>query len=57
VESGQGFKKRPERFRFQEDWVIDLSGGEILAFRTPGDWKDREQGEHLHHGFPNRERR
>jgi hypothetical protein len=57
MESGQGFGKRPERFRFQEDWAIDLSEGEISAFREPGIRKTENRGERLHHGFPNRESR
>jgi hypothetical protein len=44
VESGQGFGKRPERFRFQEDWAIDLSEGEISAFREPGIRKTENRG-------------
>jgi hypothetical protein len=44
VESGQGFGKRPERFRFQEDWVIDLSEGEISSFREPGIRKTENRG-------------
>jgi hypothetical protein len=44
VESGQGFGKRPERFWFQEDWAIDLSEGEISAFREPGIRKTENRG-------------
>jgi hypothetical protein len=44
VESGQGFGKRPERFRFQEDWAIDLSEGEISAFRELGIRKTENRG-------------
>jgi hypothetical protein len=44
VESGQGFRKRPERFQFQEDWAVDLSEGEISAFRELGVQKIENRG-------------
>jgi len=44
VESGQGFGKRPKIFRFQKDWVIDLSEGEISTFREPGVRKIENRG-------------
>jgi hypothetical protein len=44
VESSQGFGKRPERFRFQEDWAVDLSEGEISAFWEPRIQKIENRG-------------
>jgi hypothetical protein len=36
MEGGQGFGKRPERFRFQEDWTVDLSTERFWHFRNRG---------------------
>jgi hypothetical protein len=44
AKSGQGFEKRPERFRFQEDWAVDLSEGEISASRELGIQKTENKG-------------